>query len=126
MSRIEVAARPVEPARLADAEVLFCSVPPSNHGDLRQLKWLQIASAGYSQLFGLDLPRRLLVLGPVLDAEGLPVHRHRVEPRRAAPGEMGAAGGQEGQGGGQRSHATPSGHARPPTATTLKIGRAHV
>ena len=53
-----VAARAVEAARLADAEVLFCSVPPANHADLRQLKWIQIASAGYSQLFGLDLPRR--------------------------------------------------------------------
>lgn len=53
-----VTARAVEAARLADAEVLFCSVPPSNHADLARLKWIQIASAGYSQLFGLDLPRR--------------------------------------------------------------------
>jgi phosphoglycerate dehydrogenase-like enzyme len=51
-------AREVEPARLADAEVLFCSVPPRNFGDMKALKWIQIASAGYTQLFGLDLPAK--------------------------------------------------------------------
>lgn len=51
-------ARTVDPARLKDAEVLFCSVPPQNHAELKSLRWVQIASAGYRQLVGLDLPAR--------------------------------------------------------------------
>lgn len=51
-------AREVDPARLKDAEILFCSIPPKNLGDMRALRWIQIASAGYTQLFGLDLPAK--------------------------------------------------------------------
>jgi phosphoglycerate dehydrogenase-like enzyme len=35
--------------------VLFCTFPPSNSADLRNLRWVQISSTGYSQLVGLDL-----------------------------------------------------------------------
>jgi phosphoglycerate dehydrogenase-like enzyme len=52
------AARPLDPARVAAADVLFCSVPPTNFADLRALKWIQLASTGYTQLFGLDLTAR--------------------------------------------------------------------
>ncbi|MBC7367537.1 MAG: D-2-hydroxyacid dehydrogenase [Undibacterium sp.] len=51
-------ARPLDPARLARADVLFCSIPPTNFSDLNQLRWLQLASTGYTQLFGLELPAR--------------------------------------------------------------------
>lgn len=51
-------ARAVDPARLKDMEVLFCTIPPTNLADLNGLKWIQIASAGYSQLYGLDLPAK--------------------------------------------------------------------
>lgn len=51
-------ARKLPAAQLRDAEVLFCSVPPANHAELRALSWIQIASSGYTQLFGLDLPAR--------------------------------------------------------------------
>ena len=51
-------ARPLDPARLHDVDVLFCSLPPVNFADLHALKWIQLASTGYSQLFGLDLPAR--------------------------------------------------------------------
>jgi phosphoglycerate dehydrogenase-like enzyme len=50
--------RALDPARLAEIEVLFCTFPPQNFADLRALKWVQISSTGYSQLFGLDLPGR--------------------------------------------------------------------
>ena len=50
--------RPLDPARLRDAEVLFCTFPPENFADLRALKWIQLASTSYTQLFGLDLPAR--------------------------------------------------------------------
>ncbi|MGD9633311.1 MAG: D-2-hydroxyacid dehydrogenase [Pirellulales bacterium] len=51
----EERAREIDPARLREVDVLFCTLPPTNHADLKQLKWIQIASTGYSQLFGLDL-----------------------------------------------------------------------
>lgn len=51
-------ARPLDPARLRDVEVLFCTIPPTNFADLRAVKWIQLASTSYTQLFGLDLPAR--------------------------------------------------------------------
>ena len=51
-------ARPLDSSRIADADVLFCSIPPTNFGDMKSLKWVQLASTGYTQLFGLDLPAR--------------------------------------------------------------------
>lgn len=51
-------ARPLESARISGADVLFCSVPPTNFAEMRAVKWVQIASTGYTQLFGLDLPQR--------------------------------------------------------------------
>ena len=52
------AARPLDPARLRDVEILFCTVPPTNFPDFKALRWIQLASTGYSQLFGLGLPGR--------------------------------------------------------------------
>ncbi|SDS48103.1 D-2-hydroxyacid dehydrogenase [Opitutus sp. GAS368] len=60
----EVLTPPAESARvlpaelIADADVLFCAVPPANHAEMRSLQWVQLASTGYTQLFGLDLPAR--------------------------------------------------------------------
>lgn len=51
-------ARELNPELIRDADILFCTVPPSNHRAMPQLKWIQIASVGYTQLFGLDLPMR--------------------------------------------------------------------
>lgn len=51
-------ARPFDPARLRGVDVLFCSLPPTNFADLQALRWIQLASTGYTQLFGLDLPVR--------------------------------------------------------------------
>jgi phosphoglycerate dehydrogenase-like enzyme len=52
------AVRPLAAARIAGADVLFCNFPPANLADMRALKWIQIASTGYTQLFGLGLPER--------------------------------------------------------------------
>jgi len=52
------AAREIDPARLADAEVLLCSAPPTNFAAMTSVKWVQVASVGYAQLFGHDLPAR--------------------------------------------------------------------
>lgn len=54
----EEAARPLESARIADADVLFCTFPPTNLADMKALRWIQIASTGYTQLFGHALPER--------------------------------------------------------------------
>lgn len=43
---------------LRDKQALLCSYPPANLDDMRQLKWIQITSAGYSQLIPCELPRR--------------------------------------------------------------------
>lgn len=40
------------------AEVLFCMFAPVNIGSMKNLKLIQLNSAGYSQLFGLDLVER--------------------------------------------------------------------
>ena len=47
---------PVE--KIRDADVLFCTFPPANHREMRALRWIQIASTGYTQLYGHDLPVR--------------------------------------------------------------------
>lgn len=52
------AARALPAETIADAEVLFCTIPPTNHVLMQRWRWVQIASAGYTQLFGLDLPAR--------------------------------------------------------------------
>jgi phosphoglycerate dehydrogenase-like enzyme len=54
----EERARELNPECIQDADVLFCTLPPTNHAEMRNLKWVQIASVGYTQLFGLDLPAR--------------------------------------------------------------------
>ena len=50
--------RPLPAGRLAGVHVLGCSFPPSNVEDLRVLRLVQIASAGYTQLVGIGLPDR--------------------------------------------------------------------
>ena len=52
--------RPAEvPADLApEIDAMFCTYPPVNLHEMRKLRFVQISSAGYSQLFGLNLPGR--------------------------------------------------------------------
>ena len=50
--------RPQAPERLRDVDILFCALPPENFDDLRNLRWVQVCSAGYTQLLGLDLAAR--------------------------------------------------------------------
>jgi phosphoglycerate dehydrogenase-like enzyme len=52
------AVRPLPKELVADADVLFCTYPPTNHREMAAWKWVQLASTGYTQLFGLDLPAR--------------------------------------------------------------------
>lgn len=50
--------REVEVERIRDAEIYFCTFPPANHTVMTELKWIQIASTGYTQLLPLNLPAR--------------------------------------------------------------------
>lgn len=58
---LAVVEAPVERTRalptelIGDAEVLLCTFPPENFQEMKAAKLIQIASAGYSQLFGLGL-----------------------------------------------------------------------
>src|SRR5687767_13125803 len=54
----EERARELDPELIRDAAIYFCTFPPTNHAAMRKLKWIQIASTGYTQLHGLDLPAR--------------------------------------------------------------------
>lgn len=54
----EEKARPLAASRIADAEVLFCTFPPTNFEDMKAVKWVQISSTGYMQLFDHNLPGR--------------------------------------------------------------------
>jgi len=54
----EEVARPLGPQRISDAEVLFCTFPPTNFEDMKAVKWVQISSTGYTQLFDHKLPER--------------------------------------------------------------------
>ena len=54
----EETARELDPELIREADVLVCTIPPTNHAVMQKLKWIQIASVGYTQLFGLDLAAR--------------------------------------------------------------------
>ena len=54
----EAEKRPLPSELLVDVDVLACTLPPTNADDLKSLQLVQIASAGYTQLFGLGLDER--------------------------------------------------------------------
>jgi phosphoglycerate dehydrogenase-like enzyme len=45
----------MDPALMKDVDVLLCELPPSNFDDFDQLKWIQLTSAGYSQVLNLPI-----------------------------------------------------------------------
>ncbi len=54
----EEPARTHDPEMLARQDILFCSYLPTNHEAMTRLRLVQITSAGYGQLLGLNLPAR--------------------------------------------------------------------
>lgn len=54
----EEVSRPLDPQRIAAAEVMFTTFLPTNSEAMKALKWVQISSAGYTQLFDHKLPTR--------------------------------------------------------------------
>jgi phosphoglycerate dehydrogenase-like enzyme len=59
-TEVTVVPKPAEvPAELVpDIEAIFCTYPPVNIEQMARLRFVQISSAGYTQLFGLKLPDR--------------------------------------------------------------------
>ncbi|MFN0166607.1 MAG: D-2-hydroxyacid dehydrogenase [Bryobacteraceae bacterium] len=62
---VELVAVPTDPKDaplpehlLNGANYLFIELPPSNIREMKSLEWVQVCSAGYSQLFDLGLPER--------------------------------------------------------------------
>lgn len=53
-----VSARSLPVEQISDCDVLFCTVPPTNHAEMRRLKMIQISSAGYTQLIGQNFEER--------------------------------------------------------------------
>src|SRR5690349_5150822 len=54
----ETPASDVAPDMRSAADVVYCTIPPHNSAAMSRLRWIQISSAGYSQLFGLNLVDR--------------------------------------------------------------------
>jgi phosphoglycerate dehydrogenase-like enzyme len=50
--------RPLPAELIEDADALLCTFPPENHRDMKALKYVQIASAGFTQLIGQGLEDR--------------------------------------------------------------------
>lgn len=50
--------RPLPKELIADCDALFCTFPSENHRDMEQLKFIQISSAGYTQLIGKGFDER--------------------------------------------------------------------
>jgi phosphoglycerate dehydrogenase-like enzyme len=51
-------ARELPATLIENIEILFCSFPPLNFDDMKRVRWIQIASSGYSQLFRYNLAER--------------------------------------------------------------------
>ncbi|MGY8639663.1 MAG: D-2-hydroxyacid dehydrogenase [Verrucomicrobiales bacterium] len=55
---IEGSRRDFDEARISNADVMFCDHPPANFDAMKQLKMIQLASVGYTQLAGLELAEK--------------------------------------------------------------------
>lgn len=65
--------RPLPAEQIDGCHILFCSLPPSNHEQMQQLKFIQISSAGYKQLIGQRLPERNIKACNALGVFDIPI-----------------------------------------------------
>ncbi len=52
---VEETERPLSKELIGDANILLCAFPPTNFSEMKSIEFIQVCSAGYSQLYGLDL-----------------------------------------------------------------------
>ncbi|OQA02432.1 MAG: putative 2-hydroxyacid dehydrogenase [Planctomycetes bacterium ADurb.Bin401] len=65
--------RRIEPDIIKDKHILFCSFPPTNLADMKQLEFIQLASAGYTQLFDLGLAERNIKAANAAGVNDIPI-----------------------------------------------------
>jgi phosphoglycerate dehydrogenase-like enzyme len=65
--------RPLPAELLQDCDALFCTIPPTNLIDATQLKFIQISSAGYTQLLGRGLNERHIRAANALGVFDVPI-----------------------------------------------------
>jgi phosphoglycerate dehydrogenase-like enzyme len=58
---------------IEDAEALLCTFPPENHAEMKSLSYLQIASAGFTQLIGKGFAERDVVCCNALGVFDVPI-----------------------------------------------------
>jgi phosphoglycerate dehydrogenase-like enzyme len=56
-----------------DCDALFCTFPPENHQEIENLKFIQISSAGYTQLIGKGFPERNVSTANALGVFDIPI-----------------------------------------------------
>jgi phosphoglycerate dehydrogenase-like enzyme len=62
---------PVE--TIKDVHAMLCTFPPENHREMKSLSYLQIASAGFTQLIGKGLPQRNITCCNALGVFDVPI-----------------------------------------------------
>jgi len=76
---IRLVNQPVEQERMLpleiirDCHILFTTFLPTNHLDMKELKFVQIGSAGYTQLIGKGLPERGIIACNALGVFDVPI-----------------------------------------------------
>lgn len=68
-----IVARELPLETLKDCDVLFCTIPPSNHGQATNLKLVQISSAGYGQVIGQNFEERDIKVCNALGVFDIPI-----------------------------------------------------
>lgn len=58
---------------LKNCDVLFCTIPPTNHDDAEKIKYIQISSAGYGQVIGRNLEDRNIKVCNALGVFDVPI-----------------------------------------------------
>lgn len=69
----EERARPLPPELIGECDVLFCTFPPENLREMTALKFIQISSAGYTQLIGKGLNERNIRASNALGVFDVPI-----------------------------------------------------
>jgi phosphoglycerate dehydrogenase-like enzyme len=69
----EERSRPLPKELIEDCDALLCTFPPENHHEMKQLKFIQIASAGYKQLINQGFDERNITACNALGVFDVPI-----------------------------------------------------
>jgi phosphoglycerate dehydrogenase-like enzyme len=65
--------RPLPKELIEDCDAILCTFPPENHHEMRQLKFIQVASAGYKQLINQGFDERNITACNALGVFDVPI-----------------------------------------------------